>query len=236
MEKENKVCFKVSGRYALFSDPLTRLGGEKFSYQVPTYEALKGIMKSIYWKPTIVWVIDRCRVMKLIQTETKGIRPIAYMTGATDLSYYTYLYDVEYQVEAHFEWNEQRPELIPDRDENKHWLIAKRMIERGGRRDIFLGTRECQGYVEPCMFGEGVSAYDEVNELSFGLMFHGFDYPDECGGKDIIARFEPCMMHKGIIEFKRPEACNNRKLAGQSSKVNFTLGVNMEEVENFELD
>ena len=67
-------------------------------------------------------------------------------------SYYTYLKDCRYQVKAHFIWNENRPELEKDRNENKHHNIAKRMIERGGRRDIFLGTRECQGYVSPCYF------------------------------------------------------------------------------------
>ena len=50
----NTVEFAVRGRYALFSDILTRAGGEKSSYPVPTYEALKGILHSIYWKPTIV--------------------------------------------------------------------------------------------------------------------------------------------------------------------------------------
>lgn len=52
-------------------------------------------------------------------------------------------------MRGHFEWNLNRPDLAADRNENKHYFIAKRMLERGGRRDIFLGTRECQGYVEP---------------------------------------------------------------------------------------
>jgi CRISPR-associated protein Cas5d len=60
---------------------------------------------------------------------------------------------VEYQVRAHFEWNQHRPELERDRNDGKHFEIAKRSLERGGRQDIFLGTRECQGYVEPCEFG-----------------------------------------------------------------------------------
>ena len=47
------------------------------------------------------------------------------------------------------------------------------MIERGGRRDVFLGTRECQAYVEPVKFGSGEGAYDNLGELSFGLMVHG---------------------------------------------------------------
>lgn len=37
----NIVEFEVYGDYALFSDPIMRVGGEKCSYQVPTYEALK---------------------------------------------------------------------------------------------------------------------------------------------------------------------------------------------------
>ena len=69
---ENRIEFEVRGDYALFSDPITRVGGEKFSYQIPTYEALKGIVQSIYWKPTLIWVVDAVRVMNPIQTEAKG--------------------------------------------------------------------------------------------------------------------------------------------------------------------
>ena len=143
----NIVEFEVTGDYALFSDPVMRIGGEKCSYHIPTYEALKGVLASIYWRPTIIWYIDAVRVMNPIRTEVKGIRPIKY-SGGNDLSYYTYLKDCRYQVRAHFEWNENRPELAADRNENKHHNIARRMIAKGGRRDIFLGTRECQAYVE----------------------------------------------------------------------------------------
>ena len=69
MDKPNIIEYKVSGRYALFTDPLSKTGGEKYSYQIPTYQALKGITESIYWKPTITWIIDACRVMKPVQTE-----------------------------------------------------------------------------------------------------------------------------------------------------------------------
>ena len=89
-EHPNIVEFEVFGDYALFSDPLMRLGGEKCSYQVPTYEALKGILSSVYWKPTFIWQIMDVRVMNPIQTEVKGIRPIKY-SGGNDLAYYTYL-------------------------------------------------------------------------------------------------------------------------------------------------
>lgn len=206
----NIVEFEVYGDYALFSDPIMRVGGEKCTYQVPTYEALKGILSSVYWKPTIVWIIDKVRVMNPIQTEVKGIRPIKY-TGGNDLSFYTYLKNCRYQVMAHFEWNENRPELAGDRNENKHHNIAKRMIEKGGRRDIFLGTRECQGYVVPCKFGEGEGHYDNIQELAFGLMYHGITYADEAFSEEtkncMTARFWYPKMQNGVINFLRPEKC-----------------------------
>lgn len=220
MQYQNSVTFMVWGRYALFTDPLTRIGGEKYSYQVPTYEALKGILSSVYWKPTIVWVIDKVRVMKPIRTQPRGAKPIKYQSGGNDLSIYTYLADVEYQVQAHFEWNENRSELACDRNENKHFYVARRMIERGGRRDVFLGTRECQGYVEPCEFGEGEGFYDNYpGEMSFGLMFHGFDYPDESKPGEFRARFWEPKMDKGVIQFIHPKDCKVRKFV-RSMKAN----------------
>jgi len=208
MQKRNAVEFSVYGRYALFSDPITRVGGEKFSYQIPTYQALKGILESVYWKPTIIWYVDEVRVMKKIQTQSKGIRPIKYNSGEkNDLAFYTYLKDVEYHVRAHFEFNQFRPDLKHDWNEHKHHNIARRMIECGGRRDIFLGTRECQGYVEPCVFGEGESAYDDYGDIAFGVMFHGFDYPDETGVNELWVRLWRPVMQNGVVQFIAPNEC-----------------------------
>mgnify|MGYP004544823575 FL=1 len=219
---DNFVEFEVYGDYGLFSDPLTRVGGEKFTYQVPTYEAMKGVMQSVYWKPTIIWIIDKIRVMNPIQTETKGIRPIKYNSNKNDLSYYTYLKDCRYQVKAHFIWNENRPELEEDHNENKHHNIAKRMIQKGGRRDVFLGCRECQAYVEPCTFGEGEGFYDNIEELSFGLMYHGITYPDEAyseetKGKMTVNFWNP-VMKKGIIDYCLPSECIHKTVRNMEMK------------------
>lgn len=208
MKHENRIDFRVSGRYALFTDPLTRTGGEKASSQIPTYQALKGIIESIYWKPTFIWIIDRMRVINPIMTESKHIRPINYDDGKNTLSIYTYLSEPVYQIQAHFIWNENRPEFEQDRNEHKHYLIAKRMIERGGRRDIFLGTRECQGYVEPCVFGEGEGAYDQSGTMTFGLMFHGYDYADETGVDMLAVRFWRSVMINGVVDFISPDRCD----------------------------
>lgn len=216
--KENSIEYRVWGSNALFTDPITKIGGEKSTYQIPTYEALKGITQSIYWKPTIVWVIDKVRIINKIRTESKNVKPICY-SGGNDLSIYTYLRDVEYQVKAHFEWNMQRPDLEGDRNEDKHFDIAKRSLAKGGRRDIFLGARECYGYVEPCKFGEGESFYDNDGEFSFGMMFHGFDYPTENPTEKLTARFWNAKMNNGIMDFPRPETCTvKREIRNYSAK------------------
>jgi len=202
----NGIEFKVYGDYALFTDPLTKLGGEKLTYNIPTYQALKGIAESIYWKPTLYYIIDEVRIMKPIRMESKGIRPMDYSGGNT-LANYTYLRDVCYHVRCHFEFNMNRPDLAYDRNEHKHHNILKRSLAVGGRRDIFLGTRECQAYVEPCDFHEGEGYYDHYPEIPIGNMVHGISYPDETGRDKMEIRLWNPVMKNGIISFIRPEEC-----------------------------
>ena len=208
MQYPNTLEFKVWGKYALFSDPITRMGGEKCTCQVPTYEALKGVLASIYWKPVFIWVIDDVRVMNPIRTENKNIRPINYQSPGNTLSVYTYLSNPCYHVRAHFVWNEQHPELAADRNEDKHYQIAKRALKKGGRRDVFLGTRECQAYVEPCGFDEGKGYYDEDGTRDFSLSVHGIDYPDEAGGDMMRLRLWRPKMVNGVIHFPTPAECD----------------------------
>lgn len=217
---KNTLEFSVWGRYALFTDPLTRVGGEKCSYHLPTYEALKGIAKSIYWKPTIIWYIDQVRLMRRIRTQARSMKPLDYASGGNTLAIYTYLTGdarsenptditdgpgVEYQVRAHFEWNPHHAELEHDRIDGKHFAIAQRSLERGGRQDIFLGTRECQGYVAPCKFGSDVSDYDNDGSLDYALMFHSFSYPDETGDGRLATNFWRPKLENGILTFPRPQ-------------------------------
>ncbi len=224
---KNSLSFEVWGRYALFTDPLTRLGGEKCSYHMPTYEAIKGVAESIYWKPTFTWIVDKVRILKPIRTEAKNMKPIN-LSGGNTLATYTYLADVHYEAIVHFEWNLQRPDLKADRDEGKHFNVAQRMLKKGGRRDIFLGTRECQGYVAPCNFGERESEYHQAGELAYGMMFHGFDYPDQTGQEELQARFWQAKISSGgILEFPRPDAPEliRRKIRKMTANPPETVGL-----------
>lgn len=227
----NQIEFVVYGKYALFTDPVTKIGGEKFTYQIPTYQSLKGIVESIYWKPSITWIIDEVRIMNPIQTEVKGVRPIKYHENKNDLAYYTYLREPKYQIRAHFEFNKYRTDLKDDWNENKHFSIAKRSLNRGGRRYIFLGARECQAYVEECRFGDGKGFYDNYGEINFGPMFHGFTYPDDGENQNLLVRLWTPIMKNGYISFIRPEECTLTRTLGKGNKKNFVKNSNFKSVD-----
>ena len=55
----------------------------------------------------------------------------------------------------------------------------ERSLAKGRQTGYLFSTRECQGYVAPCVFGEGEGAYDNVEQLGYGIQFHSFIYPDE---------------------------------------------------------
>ncbi len=228
---KNEITYRVWGKYALFTDPVTKIGGEKSSLQIPTPQSIKGITESIYWKPSIVWIVDEIRIMNLIRMEGKGIRPVGYQ--GNDLARYTYLRDVEYQVRVHFEFNGNRPELKGDWNENKHYFIALRSLEAGGRRDIFLGARECQAYVEPVEFGSGTGAYDSM-DMDLGLQYHSIGYPDETGEDRMVVRFWYPQMRGGRILCCRPEDCPKEQVVRRAVRKTFSPRVNFSFAEEVE--
>ena len=128
------------------------------------------------------------------------------------LSIYSYLLNVEYQVKAHFVWNEKRKDLEKDRNPAKHLSIVQRAIDKGGRRDIFLGCRECQAYVVPENFGTNKGYYDDMGDFNLGVMFHGWDYPTEVVGINTIReRYAVVKIHNGIINFDNPNTFDEEK-------------------------
>ena len=158
MRHPNIVEFSVYGDYVVFG-PHNESGRRKMHLSNShSTKRLKGILSSVYWKPTIIWYIDKVRVMNPIRMEVKGIRTMKYNGGGNDLSYYTYLKDCRYQVSAHFEWNENRPELAGDRNENKHHEIAKRMIEKAAGA-IFSLERGNVGLCGALYIRRGKGAY-----------------------------------------------------------------------------
>ena len=213
MTFRNTIELEIYGASAMFTDPEKKAEGRLCSLLVPTYEAVKGILRSVYWKPTFIWIPEELRVMNRISTESYPVK--LRREGKVILAEKKRLSNVRYQLRAHFIWNENRPELAHDRDENKHFRIALRSLARGGRRAVFLGTADCAGYVRPARFGSGRGFYDGCDR-DFGEMYHGITYPDENltenGCMDVLQRSFRCVMNDGIIRFPPPEECRSEFL------------------------
>ena len=207
MNKSKYFYAKVYGDRALFTSPESKAGGEKISYDVPTRAAIQGIIDANYFKPTITNIIDEVRIMNKIESYTQGMR-LLLSDYSPELSAYTYIYNPCYYVKFHFEWNEARDDLKNDRNFMKHEAITERSLKRGGRRPIFLGVSECQGYIEYLTeeeYEKDEGYYDDTN-LGFGLMLVGLIYPKK-SGEMLRSAYGPINMKNGRIVFQRPEDC-----------------------------
>lgn len=139
----------VEGDYACFTRPEFKV--ERVSYDVPTPGALEGLLKSIYWKPAIRYVIDKIIVFHPIdfmnvrrnevkdkvlfsamrsQMNGKGGDPCIYAAESRSQRASMILKNVKYGVEFHFELTGLRNEREEDA-EKKHYSILKRRLEKG---------------------------------------------------------------------------------------------------------
>lgn len=139
----------VEGDYACFTR--TEFKVERVSYEVPTPGALEGLLKSIYWKPAIRYVIDKIIVFnpidfanirrnevkdKVLLSAVKGqmkgtdADPSIYASESRSQRAAMVLKNVKYGVEFHFELTGLKNENEQD-GENKHYNIIKRRLEKG---------------------------------------------------------------------------------------------------------
>lgn len=143
--------FKVmmEGDYACFTRPEFKV--ERVSYDVPTPGALEGVLKSVYWKPAIRYVIDKIIVFNPIdfmnvkrnevkdkvklsavksQMNGKGGDPCIYASESRSQRAAMVLKNVKYGVAFHFELTGLKSER-EDEGEEKHFNIIKRRLEKG---------------------------------------------------------------------------------------------------------
>lgn len=215
MKKSKTFEIGITGSRAMFCNPLFKTSGEKFSYPVPTYGALKGLVEAVYWKPTLIIEIESLRVMNEIRylpcmyTITNHNASPSKETGEKpkDLYTYTYLNDVHYQVRFHYRWNPHQKNLGGDRVFGKHDTIMEKSIRQGGRYTPFLGASECPALVFPETFGSGAGFYDDSCKMDFGIMFHSYMWGPEYGHRDLRKGFWHATMEGGVIEFAGPLNC-----------------------------
>ena len=219
--------FKIiaEGPYACFTRPEMKV--ERVSYDVPTPGALEGMLKSVYWKPSIRYVIDQVVVFnpidfinirrnevkeKVLFSAVKGqmegrqdANPRIYADEERSQRATMLLKDVRYGVAFHFE----STGLMEDGDDvEKHYNVILRRLKKGQHfRQPCFG---CSEY--PVVKMELTEAFDlsqvhgevlAMEDVDLGYMLYRMRFED--GGKPINENWEdPKFSDKATAEYYRP--------------------------------
>jgi len=203
------IKLRVWGEYALFTRPEMKV--ERVSYDVMTPSAARGILDAIYWKPSIRWVIDNIHVLKPVRFENIRRNEVAKRVSINNVDMqgnaHVYIYaddsktrqqrasmvlrDVEYIIEAHFEFIK-----TDDNNEGKHLDIFSRRAKAGQcfHRPYF-GCREFPVNFEWC---DDIPESQLSGEQNLGFMLYDIDFEN-----NMVPQFFRAIMRNGIINCQK---------------------------------
>ena len=210
------MLFEFWGERACFSRPELKV--ERYSYDIPTPSALRGMIEAIYWHPSIVWMIDRLYVLNPIRqgmikrNEVSKVVPCirttdmnSFLTGmdvtskdVRDQRASRILIDVHYVVDAHFNFTDKA-----GRDDNsgKVSSIVRRRLEKGQCFSTpYLGCREFSASFRGWPDGVQIPSID--TDMDFGLMLYDLDYSNP---ERIKPTFFHAIMKHGVVEIGNVE-------------------------------
>lgn len=190
----------VEGDYACFTRPEMKV--ERVSYDVPTPGAIEGLLKCIYWKPAIRYVIDKIIVFNPIQflnirrnevkekisyqavkKQMRGyeVSPELYASETRTQRAGMILKNVKYGIEFHFEMTGIQMDK-EDETESKHYNIILRRLKKG------------QCFRQPCLgcsefpvkriqliedFDLSQVAEELKGDIDLGFMLYGMKFADQ---------------------------------------------------------
>ncbi len=211
------VTMEVWGDYALFSRP--ELKTERYSYDVITPSAARGILDSIYFHPGMKWMVDKIHVLNSIVFTNLRRNEVKQKTSANsvlsainghDTPLYisstenivqrasTLLKDVRYVIEAHFELTDK---MSPTDSEEKFYAMSMERIKKGKHySQPYFGCREFTAYYSLCKRSQIQTAHSGTKDL--GLMLYDMDYSDP---ENIMPIFFRAVMQDGVIDIKNCE-------------------------------
>ncbi len=211
---------KVCGEMALFTRPELKV--ERYSYDVITPSAARGMLESVYWHPGMRYVIDRIHVLNpieftsvrrnevkskanatLLRSAAEGKKELPHIYATDDIVQRAsvVLTNVCYVIEAHFEMTREAGE---GDNPGKFCDIFRRRLEKGQcYSQPYFGCREFAAKVEPY---EGdwppKGVYSDVEEHDFGLMLYDIDFSDP---NDYKPMFFKAVMRNGVIDVMNSE-------------------------------
>ncbi|MDO4849839.1 MAG: type I-C CRISPR-associated protein Cas5c [Coriobacteriia bacterium] len=206
---------KAWGDMALFTRPELKV--ERYSYDVITPSAARGMLESVYWHPGMRYVIDRIHVLNpieftsvrrnevkskalasLLRSAAEGKKGLPHIYAAEDIQQRAsvVLTNVCYVIEAHFEMTDDASKAD---NPGKFCDIFRRRLAKGQcYSQPYFGCREFAANLAPY---EGQwppqGAYSDVDERDLGFMLYDMDFSDP---NDIEPMFFKAVMHNGVID------------------------------------
>lgn len=210
------VKVNVWGDYALFSRPELKV--ERYSYDIITPSAARGILEAIYWHPGMRWIIDKIYVKNPIQftsvrrNEVKskilasnvlqaynGADKPLYISTKEDIVQRAsqLLCNVSYTIEAHFEMTEKAN--ASDNPGKFKDIIMRRLRKGECFHAPYFGCREFPANFALCEEEEIHTAYDVVAEKDLGIVLFDMDYSDP---ENIKPMFFRAVMRQGVVDLR----------------------------------
>jgi CRISPR-associated protein Cas5d len=205
-----RYSVRVRGQFACFTRPEFKT--ERFSYEVLTPSAARGILEAVLWKPAIYWHVRQIRILspvRFVQFKRNEVNSrvatqravAASRTGAQIGDYFAdedraqrntvALRDVDYAVEAEIVMTSRAGS---DDNPTKFDEMFRRRLERGQfHMQPYLGCREFPAIVEPYV-GNPTPLESESRDL--GLMLHDIRY----SAARNEAVFFNARLEKGVME------------------------------------
>lgn len=200
---------RIRGQTACFTRPEYKV--ERMSYPVITPSAARGAIEAVFWKPAIVWHIDRIAVLSPIEftsfrrneVNSRAVAPAlaTIADGGTHAPYYAdedraqrntvALRNVDYRIECHFSMT---PQAEPDDNPTKFVQMFLRRLENGQHfHQPYLGCREFIADVAPV---DETCPTPVAESRDLGVMLWGIVYDD----KHNRQVFFHAQMKNGVID------------------------------------
>lgn len=189
----------VTGDYACYTRPEMKV--ERVSYDVPTPSALEGMLKAVYWKPAIRYVIDKIVVfnpidfinirrnevkekisMRNVKNQMSGgdASPVLYASEQRTQRAGMLLKNVMYGIEFHFELTGICSERGEESDEKHYNIILRRLRNGQAFHQPCLGCREFPVRTIKLVdeFDLSEVSHELKGSIDLGYMLYGMKFKD----------------------------------------------------------
>lgn len=217
--ENNKIRFLIEffGEYGCFTN--CALKADRTTYDIPTYSALTGMLRSIYWHPGCEWHISKLYVLNPIEktsikrNERKNKYPgskyvSAYLNGKPmprfrygenrTLVNTTMLYKPHYVIEAYMIADPTVCVSAKNPQKKINSIIARRLLKHQAYYVPYFGCREFHADFKLWPKAKPITTIPE--DRYYTNMFHAFDYSENPNMPKAI--FTNVEMKQGIIDYE----------------------------------